>query len=122
MLDMLGANPTWYVPGAITRFPTRNSNGIWAVMFFAGAALAAATRTVAAIVSFVVSVFIALPSFEFATASPIRTDIRHLAGPGAGARTALNTRARRADLRHLRPERFTAVNRKVHRHASPPPM
>jgi hypothetical protein len=62
----------------------------------------------------VVSFFIVLPSFGFAAAFPIRTLIRQLACHGVSARKALKTRTCDADFRHPRPERFTAVNRKVH--------
>ena len=70
----------------------------------------------------VVSFFIVIPSFEFATASPIRTLILQLACHRVNARKVLKTRACRADLRHFRPELFTAVNSTVHQHPSLPAM
>src|ERR1017187_3371927 len=91
-------------------------------MFCAEAAPAAATSTVAAIVSFVVSFFIVSPSFGFASTSPIRTDTGQLACHRAGPCKEFKSRSRRADARHFQPDRFTAVNRKVHRHPSWTPV
>jgi len=92
---------TRYVPGSITRFPARNSNGIWAVIVVricAEAAPAATTREAVAIINLIVSFFIVIPSFGFAAASPIRTLIRQVACHCAGARKALKTRAEGADF------------------------
>jgi hypothetical protein len=79
----------------------------------------------AAIINLVVSFFIVLPSFGFATAFPIRTFIKQLACHGTGARKALKTRSSDTDFHHLRTGRFTAVNREVHQHLgwnSPKPI
>ena len=62
---------------------------------------AATTRAAVAIINLVVSFFIVLPSFGFAAAFPIRTDIGQLACHCAGARKALKTRSSDADFRHL---------------------
>src|ERR1035441_6383567 len=104
----------------MTWFPARNSNGIEAVITCAEATPATTTRAAVAIITFVVSFFIVLPSFGFATALPICMGTLQLACHSAGARKALKPRSRDVDFRQLLSDWFTAVNRKVHPHPSLP--
>jgi hypothetical protein len=102
----------------MTWLPTRNSNGIAAIIvrrICAEAAPITTTKAAVAIMNLVVSFFIVIPSFGFAAAFPICRDTMQLACHDAGARKVLKTRSRDADFPHLRPDRFTAVNQWVQR-------